>query len=474
MTHFLGRPLVDIHAGVTFRGAMGATEANRVLFVDDDRSTCALVQQGLRPYGYRVDLAGAMDDAVALLDEQRYDVLICDLDLGDGPSGIELAEHAALHHPDVPTLIVTGHGTYDAAIAALRVRVEDFIAKPIQLERLAAAVSDAATRPRLARVVEGQTGSSEHTRLLIGSSDPMRKLTNFVARVARSDTSTFIHGESGTGKEVVARMLHEQSRRASGPFVAINCAAIPANLLESELFGHVRGAFTGASRETKGLFQQADGGTLLLDEIGDLPLELQPKLLRALEERKVRKVGGSQPLDFDARLVTATHRDLHLLVEQGKFREDLFYRINVVTVDVPPLRDRGDDVLELALHFVERFAKKHGKVVNGIDPGAAARLVAYRWPGNVRELENAVEQAVALTHFDRIATCDLPRRIRSESTSSVAAVPAEIPTLEELERKHIVEVLGRTRGNKSRAARLLGIDRRTLHRKLDRVNESNH
>jgi len=451
---------------------MNATKRIRVLFVDDDHDTCVLTQEGLQANGCDVDLAHSMDEAIERLDREPYEALVTDLQLGGGPSGLDLAEHAAAKHPDVVTLIVTGHGTMDAAVEALRTRCEDFITKPIRIEQLAEAVSEAVSHQRLHRLLDDFTEAPPtESGGLIGSSDAIRQMTELVARAAPSDTSVFIHGESGTGKELVARMLHEQSDRASGPFVAINCAAIPPDLLESELFGHERGAFTGASKETKGLFREAHGGTLLLDEVGDLPLHLQPKLLRALEERQVRKVGGGSPLDFDVRLLTSTHRDLPELVEQGRFRDDLFYRIKVVTIDVPPLRERGDDVLELAVHFIRLFAEKHDKPVKGLDAEAAARLVAYGWPGNVRELENAIEQAVALTRYDKIAKCDLPRRIRGDAKSAEAPAITSVPTLRELERKHIEEVLHRTRGNKSRAAILLGIDRRTLHRKLDRMED---
>ncbi|MGB5812253.1 MAG: sigma-54 dependent transcriptional regulator [Polyangiales bacterium] len=450
------------------------TQDLRVLFIDDDEETRQLVREGLRSRGYSIDVGANVSEAVELLAQHSYTVLVSDLQLGEGRSGIDLAEHAALHHPEVAVIIVTGHGTVDSAVDALRARADNFISKPVHLDELARAIESAASHQRVARTLvklAKPEPEPENTVAFIGSSPPVTRLRRFVSRVAPADTSAFIHGESGTGKELVARMLHTHSKRASGPFVAINCAAIPAGLLESELFGHVRGAFTGASGERKGLFMDANHGTLLLDEVGDLPLELQPKLLRALEEREVRPVGGSRTHSFDARLVTSTHRDLRQLVDEGAFREDLYYRINVVTIKVPPLRERGDDVLELAHHFTRHFAKKHDKRVTGVSPEAGVHLIRYTWPGNVRELENAIEQAVTLTRFESIAEGDLPARVRSRRRLSGIETKQGVPTLEQLEYEHIEDVLTRTRGNKSQAARLLGIDRRTLHRKLARLAE---
>jgi DNA-binding NtrC family response regulator len=281
-----------------------------------------------------------------------------------------------------------------------------------------------------------------------------------------------ISGESGTGKELVARAIHERSGRRDGPFVAINCAAVPQQLLESELFGHARGAFTDAKQSRKGLFLEADGGTLFLDEIGEMPLEMQVKLLRALQERVVRAVGGSSETPFDARVIAATNRDLEGEVHERRFREDLYYRINVVSVHVPPLREREGDVPLLAQRFVERFASRHGKRVLGISAPAAAKLVAYHWPGNVRELENSVERAVALTQFDHLTVEDLPERIRAHRPDTMVMMPEtaeELVTVEELERRYLLHVLKVVNGNKSRAARILGYDRRTLYRKLERM-----
>jgi DNA-binding NtrC family response regulator len=292
-----------------------------------------------------------------------------------------------------------------------------------------------------------------------------------IDRVADSDTSVLITGESGTGKEVAARALHARGRRHSGPFVAINCAAMPEALLESELFGHVRGAFTDAKTSRSGLFVKADGGTLFLDEVGELPLTLQPKLLRALQERTVRPVGGEAEVAFDARIVAATNRDLELAVEEGRFREDLYYRLNVIGLELPPLRARGNDVLLLAQRFLEHFATRSGKRVVGLSPAVAQRLLAYSWPGNVRELQNCIERAVALTAYEQLTVEDLPDRIRdyrAPNPQTQSQDVSELVSLEEMERRYIQRVLETVGGSRTLASRILGVDRKTLYRKLGR------
>jgi DNA-binding NtrC family response regulator len=298
----------------------------------------------------------------------------------------------------------------------------------------------------------------------------MRTVYDLIERVADSEANVMITGESGTGKELVAHALHTRSLRRNGPFVAVNCAAVPETLLESELFGHSRGAFTDARQARTGLFVQGNGGTLFLDEVAEMPLGVQPKLLRALQERRVRPVGGNTELPFDARLVTATNRDLEQDVAHKHMREDLFYRINVVRIDVPPLRDRGSDVLLLAQYFIERAAQRSGKQVVGLVSGVAEKLLSYNWPGNVRELENCIERAVALTRFDQLTVEDLPEKVRGyQSTHVVVASddPNELLPMHEVERRYIQSVLERVRGNKTQAAKLLGFDRRTLYRKID-------
>ena len=322
----------------------------------------------------------------------------------------------------------------------------------VQVKRLQAAV--------------GEEGWSDD---LIGTSPAMSGLRSLLERVAQSEATVLITGESGTGKEVVAKTLHRRGRRSQGPFVAVNCAAMPEPLLESELFGHVRGAFTDAKSARAGLLVQASGGTLLLDEIGEMPLGLQPKLLRALEERQVRPVGGSTEVAFDARVIAATNRDLETAIEQTLFREDLYYRINVLNVPLPPLRSRGGDVLLLAQHFIEQFSRQAHKEVKGMASATAEKLMAYPWPGNIRELRNCIERAVALTRFEMIGPEDLPEKLRDYRSHHVVVAGDdldELVPLEEVERRYILRVLEAAGGNKSLAAQTLGLNRKTLYRKL--------
>jgi two-component system response regulator HydG len=306
---------------------------------------------------------------------------------------------------------------------------------------------------------------------MIGSSAPIQKVKDLIDRVAEADAALLITGESGTGKELVARAVHQRGRNSTGPFVAINCAAIPEALLESELFGHVKGAFTDARTPRQGMFLKAHGGTLFLDEIGEMPLGMQPKLLRVLQERTVRPIGGDQEIPYDARVITASNRDLETEVAERRFREDLFYRINVLRIDVPPLRIRGNDVLFLAQHFLKQFSQQTTKKVIGLSQPVAEKLMAYSWPGNVRELQNCIERAVAFTRFDELTVDDLPEKIR-DYRSADASIPGvamhEILTMDEVERRYITRVLKQLDGNKTVAAELLGVDRRTLYRKLER------
>jgi two-component system response regulator HydG len=347
------------------------------------------------------------------------------------------------------------------------------VSKPVELELLTTAVTRALEHHRLrdrvrtlSMEVEQVRGSSE----LMGDSRAMRELRSQIGRLAQTDATVLIRGESGTGKELVARSLHAQSPRRSGALVAVNCAAVPEALLESELFGHVAGAFTGATRARKGLFLAAHGGTLFLDEVGDLPLDLQPKLLRAVESRKIRPVGGDREIDVDVRLLTATHRDLESALRDGQFREDLYYRLNVVELEVPPLRARGGDVLVLAQSFLLRYATRFEKSVSTLTESAAERLLAYDWPGNVRELQNAMERAVALARHDQIVVDDLPERIRQYRRTGLSFDgdgQDQLVPLAEVERRYIAHVLDAVGGNKTLAAKILGCDRKTLYRKLE-------
>jgi two-component system, NtrC family, response regulator HydG len=459
------------------RGTERQTEMTRgnVLVVDDDVDAGEMIAESLRARGFRAtpesDPAEGLADAIS----GDIDVVLTDLQMRS-LDGLTLCQRVAAARPHMPVIVITGHASIDAAIGALRAGAFDFIVKPVDVEILALTVERAVRHSRLANEVHQlRTAVAESrgfTRLL-GDSPAMRRVYDIIARIAPTQATVLVTGESGTGKELVARAIHEQSSRASGPFVAINCAAVPGTLLESELFGHAKGAFTDASTTRRGLFLEAQGGTLFLDEIGEMPLDMQVKLLRALQERTVRPVGGNSEAPFDARVITATNRVLEHEVEAKRFREDLFYRVNVCSVEVPPLRQRGEDVPLLARAFAARFAEKHEKAVKGIVPAALAKLVAYEWPGNVRELENGIERAVAMAQFDQITVDDLPAKVRAGKPEAamqlLPATIAELTTVDELEHRYMQHVLGLVNGNKSRAARILGFDRRTLYRKLERL-----
>jgi two-component system response regulator HydG len=403
---------------------------------------------------------------------EDFDSVVTDLRMR-GMDGIALCTRLTENRPDVPVIVITGFGSLDTAIAMIRAGAFDFLPKPFDIDQLVIALERAiqqrglrAEVKRLHSLVAGTQRFDE----LVGTSAPMRAVFELIERVAGVDAPVLVTGESGTGKELVARALHRHSRRSRGPFVAINCAALPESLLESELFGHARGAFTDARTAKKGLFVEASGGTLFLDEIGDLPLAMQAKLLRAVESRSVRPVGAPTEVSFDVNLVTATKRDLEAAVAEGCFRDDLFYRLDVVHIHLPPLRSRGGDILILAQGFVSRSAARMGKHVTGMSPAVAEKLLAYEWPGNVRELLNCIERAVALARFEQLAVDDLPDRIRNYRVAHVLVAsddPSELVPLEEVERRYILRVLEAAGGNRSIAARILGLDRKTLYRRIE-------
>jgi two-component system response regulator HydG len=394
----------------------------------------------------------------------------------DGISGITLCARALEKRPDLVVVVMTGFGTLDHAVGAMRAGAYDFLTKPVSFDALAITVERSlrhraltAELLRLRRRVETQELAN-----MVGESEPLRRMQDLIMRVAASETSVLVCGESGTGKELVARALHERSGRP-GPFLAINCAALPENLLEAELFGHVKGAFTDARTARSGLFVEANGGTVFLDEISEMPVGMQAKLLRALQERTVRPIGGNQEVPFDVRFIAATNRDIDEQVEGKQFREDLYYRLNVVRIDVPPLRERGTDVLRLAQYFLEKAAERAGKSVKRLGYLVAERLVGYNWPGNVRELENCMERAVALTSFDEITLEDLPSRLRTQRITEAFVegdVATDFPPLHVVEERYTNKILDAVKGNKTQAAKILGFDRRTLYRKLKSYEES--
>jgi DNA-binding NtrC family response regulator len=450
---------------------LGARETrNPLLFVDDDVDQCDLVRAALSAHGFTVHTASSAAEALDLL-RGRDNIPLVITDIGmEGMDGIAFCAHLLAARPNTTVIVVTGRGSMETAVAAMRAGAFDFLPKPIDTKLLAVAVARAMRHEELRREVrcirEGL--ASREGRPLLGDSAAMRAVIDLVDRVGPSDASVMIRGETGTGKELVARAIHAKSTRARGPFVAINCAAVPQTLLESELFGHARGAFTDAKQAREGLFVRASGGTLFLDEIGEMPLEMQPKLLRALQERRVRPVGDSTETPFEARLVVATNRDLEAEVRERRFRDDLYYRISVVQIRVPPLRERGSDVLALATYFLDRFAAQRGRTLS-MPVAVAERLTDYDWPGNVRELENSMERAVALARYDQIAVDDLPARIRAYRADYFvlsADETTDVVPMEEVERRYIQRVLRLVGGNKSRASKLLGLDRRTLYRKL--------
>jgi two-component system response regulator AtoC len=447
--------------------------SGNVLIVDDDKSMGDMLQTSLRKKGYQATATTSGDEALGLLSEHDFDVVVTDLNM-KAMSGLELCERIAMNRPDIPVVVITAFGSLDTAVAAIRAGAYDFITKPFEVDVLCLALERAIKHRALREEVKrlkAAVGETTRYEEIIGASPAMRRVYELLDRVIESDASVLITGESGTGKEVIARAIHRRGRRAQGPFVAINCSAMPETLLESELFGHVKGAFTDAKASRKGLFAQANGGTLFLDEIGEMPVGLQPKLLRALQERSVRPVGGEAEVKFDVRVIAATNRDLESAIEERRFREDLYYRLNVIHIELPALRSRGSDILILAQHFLDHFASQSGKRVSGMSPEAAERLLAYSWPGNVRELQNCIERALVLTRFETLTVEDLPEKIRNYRRSHVLVAgddPSELVPMEEVERRYILRVMEAVSGNKTMAAQVLQLDRKTLYRKLEK------
>ncbi|HWA76063.1 MAG TPA: sigma-54 dependent transcriptional regulator [Polyangiaceae bacterium] len=443
----------------------------RILVVDDDRATGRMIALGLRAEGRSVEVAANLAEASEFARAFEPQVVLTDLNMTGG-TGLDLCRKFADSWPDVPVIVVTAFGSMNAAIEAMRAGAYDFITKPFDIEALALVVERAFQHQALKSEVKrlrAAVGQATWSADIIGESAAVVEMRSLLERASNTEATALITGETGTGKEVAARVLHHQGRRRAGPFVAVNCSALPETLLESELFGHVKGAFTDAKASRNGMFVEAHTGTLFLDEVGEIPIAVQAKLLRAVEERCVRPVGGQGEVSFDARIIAATNRDLDQAVQNGTFREDLFYRLNVVHVAIPPLRSRGSDVLLLAQHFLTRFAQRSQVEVVGLSESAAERLLAYPWPGNIRELRNAIERAVALTRFDHVRAEDLPERVRQFEPRHVLVAGDdldELVSLEEVEKRYILKVLQAAGGNKSLAAHTLGVSRRTLYRKL--------
>jgi DNA-binding NtrC family response regulator len=451
---------------------------SNILVVDDDPSLCDLIARDLDSRGHQTRHVQSAEDGLRLLEAHNFDVVVTDVSLG-GMSGVELCSQVHARHEDMPVVVMSGYGTVESAVAAIRAGAYDFIIKPFERDQFSLVIDRALGIHALRReVVRLRSATYEVAAVapeLLGRSPALEQIRNLITRVADTESTVLITGESGTGKELVAKAIHDCSTRRSGEFVAINCAAMPENLLESELFGHTRGAFTDAKATRAGLFVRANRGTIFLDEIGEMPAGMQAKLLRAVQDRHVRAVGSDEEVAFDARIIAATHSDLEADVRDGKFREDLFYRINVVRMHIPPLRMRGNDALILAQRFLDRLAPRSKHEVKGMTAGVAQKLVAYPWPGNVRQLQNCMERAVAVARDTRLALEDLPDEVRDYTPSSVDVVGREqtttsMPTMDEIERRYILQVLGAVGGNKTVAAQLLGFDRRTLYRKLERMH----
>lgn len=444
----------------------------QVLIVDDDLAHRSMLKTIIKGWGYDVAEADDGDIAVEMVRDQSYDSILMDIRMVkmDGITALELIKE---YNPSIPILIMTAFSSVDTAVKALKIGAYDYLTKPLDFDVLKLTLERMLDHTRLASENEELRSILEPNNMgMVGNSDVIKELRKIIATVAPSEASVLITGESGTGKELVANAIHNGSTRADKAFVAINCAALSENLLESELFGHERGAFTGADRRREGRFVQADGGTLFLDEVGEIPISLQPKLLRALQQGEVQRVGSDTVEKVDVRVVTATNRDLPEEVESGNFREDLYYRLNVIALRVPALRERPSDIPLLAEFFMKKYSNKNRKSIKGFAPQAMDTLIRYGWQGNVRELENVIERAVIMTMGEYISTRELPLSLSAkENEAPVQPSQAAALTgmsLDELERKAILATLEESEYNKSKTARKLGITRATLHNKLKR------
>ncbi|MDD5541892.1 MAG: sigma-54 dependent transcriptional regulator [Acidobacteriia bacterium] len=442
-----------------------------ILVVDDDPTTLQLLHESLAGEGHAVTTSTSGEEALKLGHEQAFDVVISDIKMGLGVSGLDVLKSFRQINPQADVILMTAFGSMETAIEAVKAGAYDYISKPFRLEEILL---------MLERLVERQRLQSENINLrhqleerfslssIVGRSPQMVEVFKKIGYVADSRSTVLITGESGTGKELVAKAIHYNSGRASKKFLAINCGALTESLLESELFGHVRGAFTGAMTNKKGIFEAAEGGTVFLDEVSEMSTALQVKLLRVLDEQEVRPVGGSNSIHFDVRIIAASNKDLQETVEQGKFRHDLLYRLNVINIHLPPLRERRDDIPLLIGHFLKKFSQPSSSPLTLADD-ALDVLTHYSWPGNVRELENTIESSVALTRTGVITAKELPARLREQpSTAPTENIFSDMPSLDELERRYLLRALEAAGNNKSRAAEILGVNRKTLYRMAER------
>jgi len=435
---------------------------NRVLVVDDAPDTLEVLQRNLTARGYGVYTAPGVAEAIQILDRTPVDLVITDLKMPRA-SGLDLILHVRENLKDTEIVLITGYASIEGAVQAIKTGAEEYLSKPFTDEELFAAVERSMEKLHLRRAGHKDLPHAPPNRYgLLGESETIARVWQAVAKAASTNATVLISGESGTGKELVARAIHYGSGRSAAPFVTVNCGGIPEGLLESELFGHVKGAFTGAIDSRAGFFQTADGGTIFLDEVSDTSLAMQAKLLRVLQEKEVCMVGARRQQKVDVRVLAATNKDLFTLVKKGTFREDLYFRLNVINICIPPLRERGDDVLLLARHFAARFALEAGRAVPEFSENALRVLRRYDWPGNVRELENAIQRLVVMTDGDLIEIPDLPPLMRF----SAPREDGMGRTLAEMEAEYIRNVLAKVGGNKTRAAEILGIDRKTLREKL--------
>ncbi len=434
-----------------------------ILVVDDDVSHCTILQALLRGWGYDVALAYSGRAALEQVREHVFDLVLCDVRMAE-MDGIETLKEIKALNPAIPVLIMTAFSSVETAVEALKTGALDYLIKPLDFDNLQTTLENALAHTRTPASELPSVSASQFG--MVGKSPAMQQLLSDSAMVAPSDATVLIHGDSGTGKELVARALHASSGRSDKPLVTLNCAALNESLLESELFGHEKGAFTGADKRREGRFVEADGGTLFLDEIGDISPMMQVRLLRAIQEREVQRVGSNQTISVDVRLIAATHRDLAEEVKVGRFRQDLYYRLNVVTIETPALRQRREDIPLLADHFRQRFAERNRKAVKGFTPRAMDLLIHYDWPGNIRELENAIERSVVLLTGEYISERELPLAIASQPLPLMTE--QTIQPLVEVEKEVILAALEKTGGNKTEAARQLGITRKTLLAKLSR------
>jgi two-component system, NtrC family, response regulator AtoC len=443
----------------------------RILIVDDEEQMRDLLVKVLEKHGYQVAVCGNGTEALAFLEKEPMDLVVTDVRM-PGMSGMEALRAIKELNPEIVVLIMTAFGSIDQAVQAVKDGAYDYINKPFKIDEMLLTIEKALEERRLRHEVttlRQELRTRYRFENLIGKSRAMQDVFSLIEQVAGSRSTVMIYGKSGTGKELVAKAVHYNSPRVSKAFVAVNCAAIPSELLESELFGHEKGSFTGAVATKIGKFELATGGSLFLDEVGSMRLDLQAKILRALQEREIERVGGTRTIKIDVRVIAATNRELKKAVDDGTFREDLYYRLNVVPITLPDLKDRQEDIPLLANHFVQKFSQESNPNIHEISKEAMATLLSHSWPGNVRELENVIERAVTLGRGPAIQPADLPPHLAGGADPLERALAKEA-TLEDLERDYISVILRRTKGHQIRAASILGIDRRTLYRKIRRYN----